>query len=239
MGKPPYFPFFPLDWLRDTGSLSPLATHAWINIIAYAWHEPKVGVYERSREAFCRQVRIDPKDLLPILKELTSVASVTASNDKVTVVSRRLVNINSSYENNAIRQSRFRRNAKSNALVTPSNENVTDKKLEVRSQKEKEEERDKQARNAESAPSPASPKGPTPTPIQSNLPIVKQVFPGSVVRSPLQASNVKPPVDLPSSRYGPPPGWDDSVAEEGSAYFGALKKKLKRKPSPVVVEVPF
>lgn len=127
MSKLPYFPFYPLDWLRDTGGLSPMAKAAWIDILAYAWNEPNRGVYERSREAFCSQLRIDQGDLFSILGELATVADLTASNKIITVKSRRMINNEKHYESNRIRQRRHYYNTKPNA-------NLTNQTLDVRSQ---------------------------------------------------------------------------------------------------------
>jgi len=157
MSKLPFFTFFPLDWLRDTGGLSPLAKSVWIDVLAYAWNEPERGVYERSREAFCNQLRVDQKDLISLLSELASVASVTASNEKVTLISRRMMKFERSNETNRIRQKRFYYNAKPNAPLTHETLEVREKEK----RKDVVEKKNEKEKTAEAAsPAPADPKGP-------------------------------------------------------------------------------
>jgi uncharacterized protein YdaU (DUF1376 family) len=156
MGKLPFIMFYQMDWLRDTGGLSPLAKAAWIDILAYAWNEPQRGVYERSREAFCSQLRIDQKDLLSVLSELTTVASVTASNEKVTVMSRRMFKEDMRYKNNAIRQARFKEKRRGNASVTRK----TLEEREKEKRKDVIEKKNEKEKNGETGgPAPAHPKG--------------------------------------------------------------------------------
>src|SRR6266446_417538 len=63
------------DWFRDTGKLSAESKGAWIDIIGYSWNEPERGIYTRSRDQFCRELRIPQEHLLDVLSELMTVAS--------------------------------------------------------------------------------------------------------------------------------------------------------------------
>jgi len=185
MSKLPFILFHPSDWLRDTGGLSPLAKAAWIDILCYAWNEPERGVFTRSREAFCSLLRIPAADFVSVISELATVASVTASNEKVTVMSRRMMALEKRYKQNAIRQARFRSNAQSNAPVTHKTlEERKEKEKEVRKDvAEKNEENEKEKNPLPAGPAPAHPKGlslgppSTPTP-QKPKGAFKPVTPG-------------------------------------------------------------
>lgn len=149
MAKLPFFPFYPNDWIIDTRKLSPMARGVWIDILAIAWNEPERGVYERSHEMAANELTlkycgVEPQHIseecfdddrgLPICQyhhiwdEIAHVATVTLSHEKVTVKSRRMMRFDTARKHNAIRQSRHRSNAQSNAAVTVQTS-------EVRSQK--------------------------------------------------------------------------------------------------------
>lgn len=141
MAKLPFFPFYPLDWLRDTGGLSDKAKSVWIDILAYAWNEPTRGVYERSREAFCKQLRVDPADLLSILGQLTTVSVLTASDKIVTVKCRRMMKFDSERINHRNRQARYMQGRKNDAMLTVQTLDVRSQTLEEKKEKEEERER--------------------------------------------------------------------------------------------------
>jgi hypothetical protein len=149
--KLPFFPFYPLDWLRDTRPLSPEAKGAWIDVLAIAWNEPARGVYKRWPDMMMRDLGVLERDQLEsILGELDGVATIEYSrcddpecttqsgepnapshecNGEITIISRRMVKIEKAYKLNAERQRRHYNKRKPNAQ---SNDDLTPKTLDVR-----------------------------------------------------------------------------------------------------------
>lgn len=113
-----FMKWFPSDWLRDTGRLSPEARGIWIDIICLAWNEPERGVYKRQKDEFCRELRLDPGRLIDICTDLASVATVTIRDKEVTVICRRTVREEKAYKDHANRQSRYVKRHKNDASLT-------------------------------------------------------------------------------------------------------------------------
>ena len=152
--KLPFFQFYPMDWLRDTRSLSPETKGAWIDILAIAWNELERGIYKRWPDMMMRELGILERDQLEkILAELDGVATIiydtcgdpdctTASgipnasshecNGEITVTSRRMVKLEKAYKINAKRQRKHYYKHKPNAQP---NENLMDKTSDVRRHK--------------------------------------------------------------------------------------------------------
>lgn len=126
MAKAPAFQFYVRDWLSDPQLK--MASHQskgiWIDLLCYMWEAPERGNLTGTVQEYCRMIGTTEPEFLRFLDEAKRLkfASVTESNGKVTLENRRMMREEKERKNNALRQSRFKSNAKSNA---DSNEKVT------------------------------------------------------------------------------------------------------------------
>jgi hypothetical protein len=126
MAKAPAFQFYIKDWLSDPQLK--MASHAskgiWIDLLCYMWESPKRGELTGTVQEFCRLIGSLESEFSNFLDENNRLnfASVTESNGKVTVQNRRMIRDEKERNNNALRQAKFKSNAKSNA---EGNEKVT------------------------------------------------------------------------------------------------------------------
>lgn len=126
MGKSPAFQFYVRDWLSDPQLK--MASHQskgiWIDLLCYMWEAPERGSITGTIQEFCRMLGTTDPEFIRFLDEAKRLkfASVTESNGKVTLENRRMMREEKERKNNALRQARFKSNAKGNG---ESNEKVT------------------------------------------------------------------------------------------------------------------
>lgn len=118
MGKLQWIKWYPDDWMRDTRSLSTAAKGCWIEILMLMWNSPERGRWHGTFQEFARVTGHDWETVPSILNELRKVATVTDSNDGVTIENRRMIREDLHYKTDANRQKRWRDNVRRNALVT-------------------------------------------------------------------------------------------------------------------------
>ncbi|MDD5062729.1 MAG: hypothetical protein PHN44_10670 [Candidatus Marinimicrobia bacterium] len=126
MAKAPAFQFYVRDWLSDPQLK--MASHQskgiWIDMLCYMWESPKRGELSGNDNDFCRLLGVDNSQLNEFLNENDRLkfASVTISNGIITVQNRRMIRDEKERRNNALRQAKYKSNAKGNA---EGNEKVT------------------------------------------------------------------------------------------------------------------
>lgn len=131
MGKLPYFPFYPGDWLSDPclRRCSLEVKGLWIEMLSLMWVSVERGVLSGTASELSRMCGLSESNFENLVLELgsTGTASVSIHNGLVTVMSRRMVRDEEDRKNNAKRQSRYRRKKGSNGNVTwESHENNGD-----------------------------------------------------------------------------------------------------------------
>ena len=122
MGKLPYFPFYPGDWLSDPclRRCSFEGRGFWVELLSLMWTSVERGVLCGTISELSRMCGLSQSEFERIISELeaTNTADVTRSNGKITVVSRRMVRDEKGRDNNAYRQAKYRRKNKSNGRIT-------------------------------------------------------------------------------------------------------------------------
>lgn len=122
MAKSPAFQFYVRDWLSDPqlGMASHQTKGIWIDLLCYMWESPERGIVSGSVQELCRMIGVTEVEFNQFVDEAKRLdfASVTLSNEKVTVKNRRMVREEKERKNNALRQQRFKSNAKGNGKVT-------------------------------------------------------------------------------------------------------------------------
>lgn len=126
MSKAPAFQFYVRDWLSDPQlkMASHFSKGVWIDLLCYMWESPSRGELAGSEDNFCRMLGLTCTEFSTFIKEAETLnfASVTKSNNggnaEVTIRNRRMVRDEKERKNNALRQTRFKSNAKSNGKVT-------------------------------------------------------------------------------------------------------------------------
>jgi hypothetical protein len=129
MGKLFFLRLVATDWFNDTRELSPEAKGAWIDSLLLMLNAPVRGRWQGTYQEYARATGIAWEMAPRIIDELGKrVATVTLSNNIVTLECRRMRKEDSAYKSNANRQARFRRNANSNAIVTHKTLEAKEKK---------------------------------------------------------------------------------------------------------------
>lgn len=122
MPKLPAFQFYPGDWMKDpkVSMLSAASRGVWIDLLCAMHEADRSGELCGTTEQFARITRCSTVEFVQALTDFqtTGVADVTERNGKVTVINRRMKREFKEKESNKLRQSKFRRNAKSNGIVT-------------------------------------------------------------------------------------------------------------------------
>jgi hypothetical protein len=126
MGKAPAFQFYVKDWLSDPQlRMASFQTKGiWIDILCLMWESNDRGKLTGTIQEFCKMLGATEEEFTGFLIEAKRLnfASVTKSNNEsnaeVTLENRRMVRDEKARKNNALRQSRFKSNAKSNTKVT-------------------------------------------------------------------------------------------------------------------------
>ena len=144
--KAPAFQFYVRDWLSDPQLK--MASHEskgiWIDLLCYMWEAPDRGTLTGTTQEYCRMIGTTEPEFIRFIDEAKRLkfASVTESNGKVTLENRRMMREEKDRKNNALRQARFKSNAKcngdSNEKVTPpSSSSSSSSKKKERKKKEK------------------------------------------------------------------------------------------------------
>ena len=141
MAKLPWFKFFPGDWLKDPHlrKCSPETKGIWIDIICLMWEEDDRGILEGTYEELGRMLGQNTECLKRAATELktTKTATVTFSNDVITIKSRRILRDERLRESNRSRQSKHR----SNTNITVESQGNNQEKSEVRGQRSDEKDK--------------------------------------------------------------------------------------------------
>ena len=137
MAKAPAFQFYVRDWLSDPQLK--MASHQskgiWIDLLCYMWESPDRGELSGTVKDFCRMLGTTENEFTQFLDETKRLnfASVTEGNGKVTVQNRRMAREEKERKNNALRQARYKSNAKSNIegneKVTPISSSSSSKRV--------------------------------------------------------------------------------------------------------------
>jgi len=143
MSKAPAFQFYVRDWLSDPQLK--MASHQskgiWIDMLCYMWESPERGELSGNDSEFCRLLGVDNSQLNQFFDENNRLnfASVTVSNGKITVQNRRMLRDEKERKNNAVRQARFKSNAKDNGKgnkkVTPPSSSSSSSSLKKKNNK--------------------------------------------------------------------------------------------------------
>lgn len=113
MGKLPYFPFYPGDWLKDTelSMCSPASRGIWIDALC-AMHVSGTYMLEGTPDQLSRVLRLaNVLELHSALEELKTTKTAIIRYDghgRVTVISRRFEREHKDRENNNLRKKKER-----------------------------------------------------------------------------------------------------------------------------------
>ena len=121
MGKLPYFPFYPMDWMRDLEEHPLEIEGAWIRICCKLWWAESRGELKRTLPQWAKILRASEPETSEILSYLSTWKIgevVTNGNGEITVISRRMKRDEKDRKNNAERQKRFKEKKRGNADVT-------------------------------------------------------------------------------------------------------------------------
>lgn len=122
MGKLPYFPFFPGDWLSDPclRRCSFEAKGFWIDLLSLMWQNENRGELNGTLSELSRMLGLPETEFERLVEELeaTKTGDVTRSNGTIMVVSRRMVRDEKDRNSNAYRQAKHRTKNKNNGRVT-------------------------------------------------------------------------------------------------------------------------
>jgi uncharacterized protein YdaU (DUF1376 family) len=91
--KPPSFPFYPDDWIRDTQVLSPATRGIWSLLFAHMWYmTPRGRLRSVTRDELCRLGACSHEQLKDFFSEnkVHKFCNVTFRNATVTVTNRRM-----------------------------------------------------------------------------------------------------------------------------------------------------
>lgn len=123
MGKAPAFQFYPMDWCRDTATLSLAAKGAWMDILCALWWSETRGKMTASPDDWARTLREVIHNTMTVIGELKSkkIADfIVHPNGDITVISRRMVRDEIERQNSARRQrERYTRITRPHADLTP------------------------------------------------------------------------------------------------------------------------
>jgi hypothetical protein len=122
MSKMPFMMFYPQDWLYDTRILTPEERALWIDLLCFMWNSSSRGVIEATRQNVAQMVGLECSKFNYLIDSIKNkkVAEVTDGNEKVTIISRRMVREEKERESSRIRKRRYD--------ARHSNGTVTDKK---------------------------------------------------------------------------------------------------------------
>jgi phage antirepressor YoqD-like protein len=150
MSKAPAFQFYVKDWLSDPQlRMASFQTKGiWIDLLCLMWESQERGKLVGSVSEFCKMLGATETEFTVFLNEAKRLnfASVTKSNiegnEEVTLENRRMIRDEKDRKNNALRQARFKSNAKSNGEITqevtpPSSTASSSSKKKERKKKEK------------------------------------------------------------------------------------------------------
>lgn len=126
MSKAPAFQFYVKDWLSDP-QLRKASFHTkgiWTDTICLMWESIERGKLSGTVKEFCKMLGATEEEFNTFLDEAKRLnfATVTEGNGEITLENRRMVRDDKDRKNNAVRQARFKSNAKSNGS---GNEKVT------------------------------------------------------------------------------------------------------------------
>jgi hypothetical protein len=127
--KLPWMKFYPGDWLKDPAlsMCSPATRGIWIDALAAMHENGRAGELSGTPEMLARALRCEIEDVTICHEELTltKTAEVTVQNGVITLRNRRMLREAKAYKLNALRQKRWRRNAKVTDVSREKNAEVT------------------------------------------------------------------------------------------------------------------
>lgn len=130
MAKMQWMKFFPQDYLYDTRILTPEERSLWMDLLCFMWNSTERGKIEATRQNVAQMAGLEWlrfNILIDSIKD-KKVAEVTDGNEKVTIISRRMLREENERESSRIRKRRYDEKH-SNALVT--RKKLEAKKLEA------------------------------------------------------------------------------------------------------------
>ncbi len=137
MNKMPWFKFYPADWVKGTRALTNKEKGVWMDLLCYMWENKERGQITADWESLARMVGLEWLECEGVIRnmsrrglfEIVESENLTEPNRNLTLISRRMERDENTRESNRLRQKKHYHNAQPNA-------NLTDKKSEVRSQRE-------------------------------------------------------------------------------------------------------
>jgi hypothetical protein len=131
MAKMPFMKFYPQDYLYDTRILTLEERAVWMDLLCFLWNAPERGRMVGSVQDLAQMVGIEWLKFRTILEGLKrkNVLNLTESNEKLTLISRRMIREENERESNNIRQKRYYSKHQPNANLTPKK--LEAKKLEA------------------------------------------------------------------------------------------------------------
>ncbi|MFC1486027.1 DnaA N-terminal domain-containing protein [Candidatus Latescibacterota bacterium] len=120
MGKQPAFQFYPKDWIVDTSSLSLAAKGAWIDLLSAMWFSSTRGKLTKDWIGYSRLIRATVDQTKAVISELIDMGICDMENgdDKITIMSRRMMREEKEREKTRKRQQKFQRKAKAEQIGT-------------------------------------------------------------------------------------------------------------------------
>jgi len=150
MSKAPAFQFYVKDWLSDPQlRMASFQTKGiWIDCLCLMWESEDKGKLVGTISEFCKMLGATETEFTDFLREgkrlnfVTVTKSNIEGNAEITLENRRMIRDEKDRKNNALRQARFKSNAKSNGEVTeevtpPSSTASSSSKKKERIKKEK------------------------------------------------------------------------------------------------------
>jgi hypothetical protein len=180
MAKAPAFQFYAKDWLADLSEHPLEIEGAWIRFCAKAWLDETKCSLSLTLEQWGRLFRCLPEDAGRILRYIgdEKIGEISAhsnafsrgSNEKITIICRRMRDEESIKESGRLRAKRHYESRKDRDVSRDSNENLTSpsSSASASAKKEKEESSLRSDSCAEVKKSPPAPK-PVPPPDTSKL----------------------------------------------------------------------
>jgi hypothetical protein len=119
MAKDFYLEWYPLDWFKDTRSLSLTAKGFWFECLNYM-HMDNFYEISGTYESFSRRTGGTVEETRQSIKEITvnNVCDIREDNGVVTLKSRRFERLYKLNKGNNLRQERFKKKHKGNGKVT-------------------------------------------------------------------------------------------------------------------------
>lgn len=149
MAKAPAIQFYVKDWLSDPQlRMASFQTKGiWIDLLCLMWESQDRGKLTGTVTEFCKMLGATETEFNDFLSEgkrlnfVTVTKSNSEGNEEITLENRRMVRDEKDRKNNALRQARFKSNAKSNGEVT---DEVTPPSSTASSSSKKKKERKKE-----------------------------------------------------------------------------------------------